>query len=338
MNYALRPEWAQQRGVLLVWPHSDSDWQAQIPQIHQWYAQFIALVSPTQAVYVLCHDAQCEAQCQEQLTSLAFNPDNVHYLQVASNDTWIRDYGPLSLQNAQGEIVWSNFQFNAWGGKYPFQLDNKISDFLAKQAFAAPMTTHDWILEGGAIDVNEEGLLLTTAHCLLNSNRNRFSREQTVTLLQQTLGIKQLLMLEHGSLIGDDTDSHVDNLARFSNNRTILYCSCQDQQDPHYQPLLRMQQELQAWNSRQNNRYELVPIPLPKACFDTDGSRLPASYLNFLILNQVVIVPSYADPETESRLARQFQALFPQREIKFIASEVLVSQGGGPHCATLQFA
>jgi len=342
MTYRLRPEWAPQRGVFLVWPHPYSDWRDKLTRIHHVYAQWIALISPTEEVYLLCHDHATETACREFLKNYSVHFQHLHTIIVPSNDTWIRDFGPLSLDNAgqsaEDEFIWANFRFNAWGGKYDYQLDHLASHVLSKQPFANPMVEFDWILEGGAIDVNDDGVLITTANCMLNPNRNPFTRQQVEQRLINDLGVKSVLILESGMLLGDDTDSHVDNLVRFANNDTVLYCRCDNKNDEHFESLYTMRQQLENWNQSLDKPFTLVPIALPEPVYSANGNRLAASYLNFLILNHVVVVPSYHSNDNEKAVMQQFEALFPHRAIVSFACKDLVVQGGGPHCASMQFS
>jgi len=342
MKYRLRPEWAPQRGVFIVWPHADSDWHDSLAQIQGWYAQFIALVSPTEEIFVLCNNQQTEQDCRNILDSLDIHAPQLHTLQIANNDTWIRDFGPLSLSALDGspepEIRWADFRFNAWGGKYDYSLDSQATQRLSQCAFAQATQRYDWILEGGSIDINDDGVILTTANCVLNRNRNPFDQAQLEQRFREDLGAEEVLILDAGFLLGDDTDSHVDNLVRFSDNDTILFCSCDNDQDEHFQSLQAMRQQLESWNRSRPKPYRLIPIPLPEPVYSADGDRLPASYLNFLILNHVVVVPSYHDNEVEKAMLQLFESLFPYRSIVAIPSQELVAQGGGPHCASMQFA
>jgi len=342
MNYQLRPEWAPQRGVLIVWPHAESDWRDSLSAIQAWYARFVAAVTPTQDIYILCFDAATEHACRENLSAIGAAMQRAHTVIIPSNDTWIRDFGPLSLnaadtRKAPTAALWADFRFNAWGGKYPYDLDNQVCEQLAQLPIAKPLRKFDWILEGGAIDINDDGVLLTTANCMLNNNRNHFGRDEIERELQSALGAKEVLILQAGFLLGDDTDSHVDNLVRFVDNRTIVYCHCKRRDDPHYIALQEMQAELQQWNQAREQAFNLIPIELP-AMVIRDGERLAASYVNFLILNQVVIVPGYHDSVAEQSVMQQLQDLFPTRRIVRIANSAdLVVQGGGPHCASMQF-
>jgi len=342
MNYRLRPEWLPQRGVFLVWPHPYSDWQAALATIQNCYALLISQISSSEEIYLLCHDQATEQSCRRFLQNYDIHEAHLHTIIVPSNDTWIRDFGPLSLaQIDDGEapdIVWADFRFNAWGGKYPYQLDDQATQILSQQDFAAPVRRLDWILEGGAIDINSAGVLLTTSHCMLNPNRNAMDSGEIENRLRQDLGVTDILILEAGFLQGDDTDSHVDNLARFCNEETILYCACDDKSDAHYESLANMRQQLEQWNQQRSSPFNLIPIPLPDPVYNAEGDRLAASYINFLILNHVVVVPSYHDNEKERAVMQLFSELFPTRSIVSIESRDLVAQGGGPHCASMQFS
>ena len=252
----------------------------------------------------------------------------------AYNDTWCRDYGPLTLALGQSRQL-LDFQFNGWGDKYAANLDNDINQALAN-CWSAPLTSLSLELEGGSIETDGLGTLLSTRHCLLESQRNRqYSEQQIESQVLDHLGLKRTLWLTHGALLGDDTDSHIDNLARFCDPTTIAYASCDNQADPHFQHLQAMADELQQFRTSQGAPYKLVAINIPEAQLDEKGNRLPASYINFLILNQSVLVPTFNCPQDEAAL-NQLQACFPNRKIVAVPGSNLIRQFGGPHCATMQ--
>lgn len=337
----LLPEWSAQRGVFLVWPHPKSDWADRLDRIIPVYRQIAATIARYQPVHILCLNATIESSVREWATTAGIKPGRLQTHIVLTNDTWIRDYGPLSVRDHAGNVAWLDFRFNAWGGKYRFDLDNEVTTQLASQGWAPPEGVRKvgMILEGGSIDINGQGVLLTTSNCLLNNNRNpTLTKENIEANLREQLGVTQVIWLNHGYLIGDDTDAHVDTLVRFCNDNTIIYCSCDDPNDFHYEPLKKMEIELTQWNRKFENIFRLQPCPLPMPVVGPDGARLPATYVNFLIINQAVLVPTYNDPKHDSEALRCISACFPEREIIAIECATLVEHHGSLHCATLQFA
>jgi len=256
---------------------------------------------------------------------------------VPSNDSWVRDHGPITvLREGQGLLL--DYQFNGWGNKYESGLDNRLSIRLHEMgAFhSMAMETLDFVLEGGSIEVDSQGTLLTTTECLLSPERNpQYSRDEIETLLKRQLGVERILWLEHGQLEGDDTDGHVDTLARFCDDHTIAYVSCDDKADSHFASLKAMEAELKGFSDTDGKPYRLVPLPLPAAQYDEEGQRLPATYANFLIINGAVLLPTYDDP-LDVVAAERLAECFPQREIIPIDARPLIHQYGSIHCVTMQ--
>lgn len=300
----LLPEWAPQYGVLLVWPHAHTDFRDNLPALDKVYSDIVHAITPFEPAWIVCFDEQHEQHVKACLQDFT----NCRFFQIPSNDIWARDFGPLSTTAG-----WLKFQFNGWGGKYKYDLDNQITKHLGQK-----FKEISFILEGGSIETDGQGTLLTTTNCLLNPNRNPdHSKSDIEQILKQELGVHRILWLKSGSLEGDDTDSHVDNLARFCDEKTICYTECS----------LAMKQELLQFN------YHLVPLPLPTVI--KSGNRLPASYANFLIINQAVLVPTFNFP-TDAVALERIQSCFPERKIIGIHCAPLVEQHGGLHCATMQ--
>jgi agmatine deiminase len=256
---------------------------------------------------------------------------------LPSNDTWSRDFGPLAIYSGNRPQL-LDFGFNGWGLKFAAGHDNLISRRLQRLGLfgATPLRTVGLILEGGSIESDGAGTLLTTAECLLNPNRNpHLTRAELEQQLGTLLGVRHWLWLENGYLAGDDTDSHIDTLARLCPDDTIVYVACDDPADEHYDALQRMAKELLAFRSRAGRPYRLLPLPWPRPCFDSDGTRLPATYANFLVVNGAVLVPTYADPADAAALSVIGQA-FPGREIVAIDCRPLIRQHGSLHCVTMQ--
>jgi agmatine/peptidylarginine deiminase len=237
-----------------------------------------------------------------------------------------------------GRLAHLDFIFNGWGGKFDAALDNTLTQQLhALGALTAPVEPVNFVLEGGGIDVDGEGTLLTTSRCLLAPTRNpTLSKAQIETVLKDKLGVRRVLWLEHGDLLGDDTDGHVDTIARFCNATTIAYQACEDAYDAHHADLKALESELRALTQPNGQPYTLVPLPLPPAIHDEDGKRLPAGYPNFLILNGAVLVPTYGDAATDAEALRRLRPHFPGRDVIGIDCRALINQYGSLHCVTMQ--
>ena len=322
---------------MLTWPHYHGDWAARIDEVDALFARLACEIARRETALIACHDDEHRAHVADLLMHSCADLNRVELYIAASNDSWARDHGPITVQRA-GQPVVLDFSFNGWGGKYPAELDNRITARLAAAgAFAdTPVETVDLVLEGGSIEVDGAGSLLTTVSCLLSPGRNPgLERFEIESHLRQCLGVERILWLEHGLLEGDDTDGHIDTLARFCNEGTIAFVQCEDPADSHYVPLQAMQRELEALRRPDGSPYELVPLPLPGAITDAGGQRLPATYANFLILNQAVLVPVYEDPMDDLACGR-LAAAFPDRELVPLDCRPLIRQYGSLHCATMQ--
>ena len=335
-NY-LPPEWTPQSGVMLTWPHVHGDWAARLAQVEPVFTEIARQVSRREKVLINCYDRKHRDHVEKLLADSGTDMARVISRIAPSNDTWARDHGPLTAL-CQDEPLLLDFGFNGWGGKYGYELDNQITRKLySMDTFGdAPLQTVDLILEGGSVEVDGSGTLLTTSRCLLAPTRNpKLSQAQLEQQLQELLGITRILWLHHGYLAGDDTDSHIDTLARFCDRDTIAYVRCDDPADEHYAELKAMEQELQAFRGADGRPYRLVPLPWPRAKFDEDGNRLPATYANFLIINGTVLAPTYEDPADATALA-QLKECFPDREIVPVNCLPLIYQFGSLHCVTMQ--
>ena len=263
--------------------------------------------------------------------------ERVRFIPVPSDDIWARDFGPITVLE-DGRPVLLDFQFNGWGGKHRAQLDNTVTPGLKDHGVfgVTPVRPIPLILEGGSIDCDGRGSLLTTSACNANPNRNgRLGAPGVGLAFQRYLGISRVLWLHHGYLAGDDTDSHVDMLARFAPHDTLLYQSCDDPADEHFPELSAMAAELRAFRTVAGQPYHLIPLPWPSARHDEEGRRLPVSYANFLVLNGAVLVPVYGDPRDSQALTVIGQA-FPGRTVIGIDCSTLILQHGSLHCVTMQ--
>lgn len=333
----LPAEWEPQHAVMLTWPHAQSDWLPWLPQVEGVFIHIAREVSLRERLIISCLDRAHEAHILKLLHDAGANEANVATYSVPSNDTWARDHGPITiLHNGTPQLL--DFTFNGWGDKFGSGLDDQITRGLHELgAFAdVSLQTIDLILEGGSIETDGAGTLMTTSHCLLSAQRNaHLTRLEIEAELHRHLGTARVLWLEHGHLVGDDTDSHIDTLARFCNPATIVYVACDDPDDEHHADLLTMKAELEGFRDTTGQPYKLLPLPWPQAKFDGAGQRLPASYANFLIINTAVLVPTYDDPADPVALAC-LQICFPQHEIIDIPCLPLIMQFGSLHCVTMQ--
>lgn len=329
----LPAEWEEQDGVLLAWPHSESDWQPLLAEIEPVSATIIAAISRFERVILIVPD---EDAAVAKLKAAQADMAKITFVVLPTNDTWTRDFGPITVYD-NGTPAMLDFGFNGWGLKFPAHLDNRINRLLAEKGlFTAGMVTRPLILEGGSIESDGNGTLLVTATCLLHSNRNpHLDKNQLASTLSRELGADHILWLQHGYLAGDDTDAHIDTLARLCPADTILYVACNNPADEHFQELSLMRRELEALRTRKGSPFRLVPLPLPAPSFDSEGGRLPATYANFLVINGAVLVPTYNDPGDAAALALIGMA-FPGREIIGIDCRPVVEQHGSLHCLTMQ--
>ena len=331
-RYSMLPEWAPQQAVMLAWPHASTDWQPWLAAIQHDYVELAVAIASEVTPMILCQDALQQLQIAEQLADRC-----KHYPQFVIapyNDTWCRDYGPVTLA-LDGKVQLLDFQFKGWGDKYDATLDNKINQQIWG-LWRAPLRTVHYELEGGSIETDGQGSLLTTAHCLLDSNRNKdFNKDQIEKFVLEQLGLDRMLWITEGALLGDDTDSHIDNLVRFCSPDTIAYAACSRRDDVHFEPMQKMKVQVEALRQPNGQPYKLQAIEIPTAQFDENGKRLPASYVNFLIVNNSVIVPVFGCAEDAAALAA-LQLCFPGKLVVPVPGGNLIKQYGGPHCATMQ--
>jgi len=336
----LPPEWAPQSAVMLTWPHPGTDWADILDEVEPVFRHIAQTILRFEHLIVSCEHVIRLQALERELNGYAIReglPGRVIAVPAPSNDTWARDHGPITVRTPDG-LALLDFQFNAWGGKFPWEKDNALNQHLASfHAFGnTPLVPVDFVLEGGSIESDGLGTLLTTSECLLSPFRNpasdRAAIEQT---LAELLGIDRVLWLNHGYLAGDDTDSHIDTLARFCAPDHICYVACPDVADEHYSALAAMEEDLQEFRQRDGSPYKLTALPWPDAIFDTDGQRLPATYANFLIINKAVLLPIYGVPQDDDAI-EIMAGIFPDREIIPIDCRLLIRQHGSLHCITMQ--
>ncbi len=334
----LPAEWAQQCAVLLTWPHRHSDWAPWLETVEPVFANIAYHVTQRQQLIVSCFDEAHRSHVENRLKERGCDLSKTQLHIVPSNDSWTRDHGPITVYR-DGNATLLDFQFNGWGKKYESTLDNAITPTLHAQNAFGPteIQTVKLVLEGGSIESDGQGTLLTTSQCLLTPTRNpHLDKTGVEQILSETLGINHFLWLDNGHLEGDDTDSHVDTLARLCDEQTICYVSCNNPDDSHYAALQTMETELKAFRTQAGEPYRLVALPMAKPVINADGSRLPATYANFLIINGAVLLPVYNDPANDELAVQALQQCFPNREIISIDCSPLIEQYGSLHCVTMQ--
>jgi len=326
----VRAEWERQRAVLMAFPHEDTDWADNLTDALTPFIRIAQAIAYVQPVYIICKD-------REKISDMFCSTRNMSFIEIETNDTWIRDYGYITIED-EGEIKLLDFRFDGWGGKFEATLDNQLNQNLYKKGYlgTTPLISKDFILEGGSIESDGEGTILTTSKCLCNPNRNGgLSRAEIEIKLSNYLGAKRVLWLEYGYLAGDDTDSHIDTLARFVDSNSIVYIKCEDKSDEHYEELTKMQRQLESFRRADGKPYRLIPLPMCEARYDKNNNRLPATYANFLITNNSIIYPVYS-ATTDKRADSIFRELYPSKEIIPINCNKLIEQGGSLHCSTMQ--
>lgn len=332
-NIILPAEWHRQSAVMITWPHANSDWAAILDEVTDCYISLSKEITKRQKLIIVCENKNEVLQ--------HFSDDeknNITTKQIDSNDTWARDHGPISLFIDNQPAIF-DFGFNGWGLKFASNLDNQITtELFDKQLFNENVlyrNKQNFILEGGAIESDGEGTLLTTSQCLLAPNRNQpMTQNEIEDYLIKTFGLKRVLWLNHGYLAGDDTDSHIDTLARLCDTETIAYVACNDKNDEHYEELKKMEEELISFKTIKGKPYKLVPLPMADKVI-YEGLRLPATYANFLIMNDAVLMPEYGT-DKDDIAKKQLQIAFPKHEVIGVNCTPLIKQHGSLHCITMQ--
>lgn len=327
-------EWEPQSAVLIAWPHPETDWGPRLVDVEETYIALVVAITAFQDAVICVADDDLQTYAEARLRSARVDMDRVRFVTVEYDDTWLRDSGPITLKTADG-FLQLDFRFTGWGGKFEASRDDRLVEALTAQGVFAKATREqiDFALEGGGIETDGAGTLLTTWKCLHERHPDA-SREQLTAKLAGWLRQDRVLWLDHGYLEGDDTDAHIDTLARFAAEDAIVYQGCDDVSDTHYPELQAMAGELAALRTRDGKPYRLFALPWAKPIFD-DGRRLAASYANFLIVNGAVLMPSYGDP-ADARAQEVMAEAFPGREIVPVPCRPLIWQNGSLHCITMQ--
>ncbi|WP_039914071.1 agmatine deiminase family protein [Cellvibrio mixtus] len=333
----LPAEWEPQDAVLLTWPHKNTPWGWIQEEVTELYEALATVISDYADVVIAAPEDELES-IRARLDAMGAPLEYIYLYPCNSDDTWARDHGPLTVESPDGFKL-LDFKFNGWGNKFPHAQDDQITrQLFSQKAFPyASLEVRDWVLEGGSIETDGQGTLLTTTSCLLNKNRNPdLSKEDIESRLKSDFGVRKINWLDHGYLAGDDTDGHIDTLARLCPNNTIVYTACDDQQDEHYASLKKMEEQLKTFTNADGEPYRLLPLPWSGPVLGRDSdSRLPSTYANFLVINEAVLVPIYDLPMDEEALEVVSQA-FPGYEIMGIPCLSLIEQGGSLHCITMQ--
>lgn len=301
-------EWEPQSAVQLTWPHKDTDWAPILPEITAVYEEMKREIESRETVIVV---------------------DDIPH-----NDTWARDHGFITIEE-NGQLILLDFKFNGWGEKFAAELDNDINRQLYEQQLVKGIyESHlDFVLEGGSIESDGKGTIFTTTCCLMAPHRNQpLTQQEIEQQLKEWLGAERIVWINHGSLIGDDTDGHIDTLVRIAPNDTLLYIGADDE----HPDLLLMEQELQQLRTSDGHPYRLLRLPMPRPIYD-DGERLPATYANYLVINGAVLVPTYNQPDLDQEAISTIGKAFPDREIIGIDCRAVIRQHGSLHCCTMQY-
>ncbi len=323
-TYRLPAEWEPQSGVQLTWPHAATDWAPMLDEIIETYRQMVNAIERYETVLTVSSDGGQHGTIN---------------VECATNDTWARDHGFITLINSKGDTRLLDFQFNGWGEKFPAELDNAISRKLYDAGVVkGEYVNHlDFVLEGGAIESDGRGTIFTTTGCLMAPNRNQpLTQQEIETRLKAYLGAERIVWIDHGSLIGDDTDGHIDTLVRICPDDTLLYVGCNDTDDEQYADLQLMEQQLKSLRTMKGKPYRLMKLPMPHPIYDGED-RLPATYANFLIINGAVLVPTYDQPDLDAEALRIVGEAFPDRDIIGIDCRPVIRQHGSLHCCTMQY-
>ena len=343
-SFRLPAEWEPQSGVILIWPHEDTDWCPYLEDITEVYLQMADAITRYEALLITARDTELVRSLlagrltEEQMKRVTlFACDN--------NDTWARDVAPISLisnttsKDSFQPLHLLDFCFNGWGEKFAAEKDNRINRQLYEAGLLRGVLENhkDFVLEGGSLEGDGERTLFTTTSCLMAPHRNQPLTQEDIDKRLRLFfpNVERVIWLDYGQLAGDDTDGHIDTIVRIAPNNTLLYIGCDDKEDEHYENFRLLEEQLKQLRTLDGKPYRLLRLPMPDAIYD-DDERLPATHANFLIINGAVIVPTYDQPEKDKAALDTIQEAFPDREIIGIDSRTIIRQHGSIHCLTMQ--
>ena len=316
----LPAEWHLQSGIQLTWPHAGTDWAYMLKEVQECFVNIAKEIAKRELLLIVTPEPE---EVKKQIVATV-NMDNVRFLKCETNDTWARDHGAITMIDT-GNPSLLDFTFNGWGLKFASELDNLITGQAVKG------------LEGGSIESDGMGTLLTTTECLLSPHRNgKLNQVEIEEYLKSTFHLQKVLWLDHGYLAGDDTDSHIDTLARFCSTDTIAYVKCDNTEDEHYEALHAMEEQLKTFRTLAGEPYRLLALPMADK-IEEDGERLPATYANFLIMNDAILYPTYQQPDNDRKAGEVLQQAFPKHQVIGIDCRALIKQHGSLHCVTMQY-
>lgn len=330
-------EWSQQEAVILSWPHNERTWPVQLDAVQNTYLQIIKELAGLQRIWLLVGSASVAHNVKELCAAQKIPHSHVEFLEFQTDDAWVRDYGPLFVFDEEKMPHILKWQFNGWGEKYDergYVFDNLIPHKIS-QFCQVPVVEFDFILEGGSLDSNGCGTILTSKSCLLNHNRNaQFSMQEIETVVKKCFGATNLVWVDDG-VVGDDTDGHIDDVARFIDPQTIVCVSEEDPQDENYLILQDVHRKLAESTDQNGKPFIIKALPMPDPVF-FEGQRLPASYANFLITNHKILVPTYRCPKKDEAALALLQQCFPARQVVGIDCTDIVYGLGAIHCLSQQ--
>ena len=335
--YWLPPEWYRHRGTITTYPQSKEDFFSDLGEVQEQFLEFVKYISYSEKLFINVNNIDNKNELEKKLKKKDIQ--NVEIFINPTNDVWCRDNCPIFVKDKNGKTVALKFRFNAWGGKYNYELDeeagNKITQFLN-----IPKINIDMVLEGGSIDVNGNGSLLTTESCLLNKNRNpNLTKKEIEDKLKFYFGVKNILWLENG-IVGDDTDGHIDDITRFVSSDTILTAIETDKNDDNYEILKESYHRLKHFKDINSKNFNVITVPMPEPIYyqypdETEKRRLPASYINFYITNKFVLVPIF-NCDRDREAINIIQSVFKDRKVVGLKADKIIIGLGAFHCLTQQ--
>ena len=333
-GFVMPPEWAPHAATWMSWPADDDLWFGHLAGVREEYAELVRTIARFEPVHLLVRDEESEATARASLEDSRVTPFPVRLHRVPLDDVWIRDNGPIFITNAAGQVSLVNWRFNAWGGKFEWERDDRVPEYVA-EFLNLPHWDRPEVLEGGGLEVNGAGVGLTTRSCFLTETRNpELSEADYAELLRQTLGVEKLLWLD-GGLENDHTDGHIDTITRFVDASTLVTSVAEDEGDANFPVMAKNLAELRGMTDLQGQPFRVVELPLPANRIEGAEGRLPPTYANFYIGNGFGVVPLYCDPN-DARALEVPPPLFPNREVIGLMSRASSEGGGSSHCMTQQ--